>query len=151
MIDEQQPAAPDEQPASGRLTSQSIRSFVLRQGRFTEAQQRAFDLQWSRFGVDYTGAPRDLDALFAARPAPVVLEIGFGNGESRPATRSALTDAQVADKNYHQEAAIPMAAGSETHGGTDVFLGAIGRGADKFTGVITNTEVFNLIRQSVGL
>ncbi|RTL40488.1 MAG: alkaline phosphatase [Rhodocyclaceae bacterium] len=77
--------------------------------------------------------------------------IGFGNGENRPATRTALTDAQVADKNYHQEAAIPMAAGSETHGGTDVFLGAIGRGADKFTGVITNTEVFNLIRQSVGL
>jgi alkaline phosphatase len=77
--------------------------------------------------------------------------IGFGNGENRPATRSALTDAQVADKTYHQEAAIPMAAGSETHGGTDVFLGAIGRGSDKFTGVITNTEVFNLVRQSVGL
>ena len=44
-----------------------------------------------------------------------------------------------------------MGVGSETHGGTDVFLGATGRGADKFTGVITNTEVFNLIRQSVGL
>jgi alkaline phosphatase len=77
--------------------------------------------------------------------------IGFGNGENRPATRTALTDAQVAAKTYHQEAAIPMGVGSETHGGTDVFLGAIGRGADKFTGVITNTEVFNLIRQSVGL
>ena len=77
--------------------------------------------------------------------------IGFGNGENRPANRSALSDAQVADKTYHQEAAIPMAAGSETHGGTDVFLGAIGRGSDKFTGVINNTEVFNLIRQSVGL
>ncbi len=77
--------------------------------------------------------------------------IGFGNGENRPANRGALTDAQVADKTYHQEAAIPMAAGSETHGGTDVFLGAIGRGAENFSGVITNTEVFNLIRQSVGL
>lgn len=77
--------------------------------------------------------------------------IGFGNGENRPATRTALTDAQVSDKTYHQEAAIPMAAGSETHGGTDVFLGAIGRGAERFTGVITNTEVFNMIRQSVGL
>ena len=77
--------------------------------------------------------------------------IGFGNGENRSATRTALTDAQVAAKTYHQEAAIPMGVGSETHGGTDVFLGATGRGADKFTGVITNTEVFNLIRQSVGL
>ena len=77
--------------------------------------------------------------------------IGFGNGENRPATRTALTDAQVADKTYHQEAAIPVAAGSETHGGTDVFLGAIGQGAENFTGIITNTDVFALIRKSVGL
>ena len=62
-------------------------------------------------------------------PSPFTI-IGFGNGENRPAERSALTDAQVADKAYHQEAAIPMAAGSETHGGTDVFLGAIGKGAE---------------------
>ena len=77
--------------------------------------------------------------------------IGFGNGESRLATRTALTDAQVADKNYHQEAAIPMGAGSETHGGTDVFLGAIGKGAENFTGVITNPEVFGLVRKASGL
>ncbi len=77
--------------------------------------------------------------------------IGFGNGENRPATRTALTDAVVADKAYHQEAVIPMAVGSETHGGTDVFLGAIGKGADQFTGVITNTEVFGLIRKATGL
>ena|SRR5687768_15955464 len=57
-----------------------IRSFVLRQGRFTPAQQRAFDLHWTRYGIDYAGAPRDLDALFGRR-APRVLEIGFGNGE----------------------------------------------------------------------
>jgi alkaline phosphatase len=77
--------------------------------------------------------------------------IGFGNGESRLATRTALTDAQVWDKTYHQEAAIPMAAGSETHGGTDVFLGAIGKGADTFYGTLTNTEVFGLIRKAMGL
>lgn len=58
-----------------------IRSFVLRQGRFTEAQQRAFDTQWPRFGLDYTGEPRDYDAVFG-RSAPRVLEIGFGNGEA---------------------------------------------------------------------
>ena len=58
-----------------------IRSFVLRQGRFTPAQQRAFDDAWPRFGLDYTGTPRDLDTAFG-RPAPKVLEIGFGNGEA---------------------------------------------------------------------
>lgn len=58
-----------------------VRSFVLRQGRFTDAQQRAFDAQWPRFGLDYTGAPRDFDAAFA-RNAKRILEIGFGNGEA---------------------------------------------------------------------
>jgi alkaline phosphatase len=77
--------------------------------------------------------------------------IGFGNGENRPATRGALLDAQVADKNYHQEAAIPTAAGSETHGGADVFLGALGARAESFAGVLDNTAVFGLIRKAAGL
>jgi tRNA (guanine-N7-)-methyltransferase len=52
----------------------------LRQGRFTPAQQRAFDQHWARYGIDYAGAPRDLAANFG-RDAARVLEIGFGNGE----------------------------------------------------------------------
>ncbi|MEO6104679.1 MAG: tRNA (guanosine(46)-N7)-methyltransferase TrmB, partial [Pseudoxanthomonas sp.] len=58
-----------------------VRSFVLRQGRFTDAQQRAFDELWPRFGIDYIGTPRDFDAAFG-RKAPRILEIGFGNGEA---------------------------------------------------------------------
>ena len=63
-----------------------VRSFVLRQGRFTPAQQRAFDELWPRFGLDYTAGggsatPRDFDAAFG-RHARRVLEIGFGNGEA---------------------------------------------------------------------
>ena len=83
-----QDAPPDDdglaldKPYTIEAGTRKIRSFVLRQGRFTEAQQRAFDALWPRFGVDYLGQPRDLDALFAARPAAVVLEIGFGNGEA---------------------------------------------------------------------
>ena len=46
----------------------------------TPAQQRAFDAPWARYGLDYAGAPRDLAQAFG-RSAPVVLEIGFGNGE----------------------------------------------------------------------
>jgi tRNA (guanine-N7-)-methyltransferase len=57
-----------------------IKSFVLRQGRITDAQQRAFTAHWSRFGLDYTGQPRDLAAVFG-NDHPVALEIGFGNGE----------------------------------------------------------------------
>lgn len=57
----------------------SIRSFVLRQGHMTAAQQRAIDTLWSQFGVDYREAPLDLSAAFG-RNAPKILEIGFGMG-----------------------------------------------------------------------
>ncbi len=77
--------------------------------------------------------------------------LGFGNGESRPDTRTALTDAQTADLNYHQEAVIKTSVGGETHGGTDVFIGAAGRGAEAFAGVMENTYVFGLVRQALGL
>ena len=79
--------------------------------------------------------------------------IGFGNGPKRLATRGPIDDTALEDKNYLQEAVIPMdpASDSETHGGADVFLGAIGLNADKFSGVITNTDVFGLIRKAVNL
>jgi len=57
-----------------------IRSFVLRAGRITAAQERALKDLWPSFGLDYTGAPFDLDAVFG-RTAPRCLEIGFGAGE----------------------------------------------------------------------
>ncbi|WP_028452217.1 alkaline phosphatase [Chitinilyticum aquatile] len=80
--------------------------------------------------------------------------IGFGNGENRVAgdrkSVAALSDDAVFANTYHQEAAIPVGVGSETHGGTDVFLGAIGRNADLFAGTIDNTKVFGLIRQASG-
>ena len=58
-----------------------VRSFVLRQGRFTPAQQRAFDALWPLKSRPKRGQPRDLDATFGRR-APRVLEIGFGNGDA---------------------------------------------------------------------
>lgn len=68
-------------PFTAEPGRRQVRSFVLRQGRFTPAQQRAFDLLWPRFGLDYQGMPRDFDAVFG-RKAERVLEIGFGNGEA---------------------------------------------------------------------
>jgi tRNA (guanine-N7-)-methyltransferase len=57
-----------------------IRSFVMRTGRMTTGQARALEDLWPRYGVEYSPAPLDLDALFGRR-APRTLEIGFGNGE----------------------------------------------------------------------
>ncbi len=69
-----------EASVSDALRNRSIRSFVLRQGRTTDAQKRAFNEHWPRFGLDYRGVPRNLDSVFG-RNAGRVLEIGFGNGE----------------------------------------------------------------------
>jgi len=57
-----------------------IRSFVLRAGRMTPAQERALELLWPCYGIDSTGAALDLEAIFG-RSAPRCLEIGFGAGE----------------------------------------------------------------------
>jgi tRNA (guanine-N7-)-methyltransferase len=65
-----------------------IRSYVLRQGRVTAAQQRAYDELLPRFGVAFQLAPLDLDRAFG-RDAPKVLEIGFGMGETTAAIAAA--------------------------------------------------------------
>ncbi|MGD9841431.1 MAG: tRNA (guanosine(46)-N7)-methyltransferase TrmB [Steroidobacteraceae bacterium] len=64
-----------------QLKHRRIRSFVLRMGRMTTGQQRAMDELWPRFGIDYTPARLDLDAVFG-RQAPRMVEIGFGTGEA---------------------------------------------------------------------
>ncbi|MFC2752457.1 MAG: tRNA (guanosine(46)-N7)-methyltransferase TrmB [Cardiobacterium sp.] len=60
----------------------AIRSYVLRQGRITSGQERAFADHWPRYGLEVDGALRlDAAALFGdARD--LNLEIGFGNGDS---------------------------------------------------------------------
>jgi len=58
-----------------------VRSYVLREGRLTAGQQRAFASLWPRWGLEYHPAELDLQRLFG-NDHPVYLEIGFGNGES---------------------------------------------------------------------
>jgi tRNA (guanine-N7-)-methyltransferase len=84
MTDPQQtPAAPE-----GRLTSRSIRSFVLRQGRMSEAQHRYLAEMMPRVGIPYRPEPLALAAPFG-RAAPTVVEIGFGMGVATAAIASA--------------------------------------------------------------
>jgi alkaline phosphatase len=80
--------------------------------------------------------------------------LGFGNGEHRVngsrATAPALTDAVTSADGFHQEATIRMPAGAATNSGNDVYLGAIGAGAETFYGTIDNTRVFELIKAAAG-
>lgn len=58
-----------------------IRSFVRRPGRTTAAQRRALERLWMRYGLPADDKVIDLATVFG-RIAPVILEIGFGDGEA---------------------------------------------------------------------
>ena len=58
-----------------------IRSYVLRQGRFSRGQQRAYAELLPKFGIAYSPREIDFEAAFGRR-APVVAEVGFGMGET---------------------------------------------------------------------
>ncbi|SFH60240.1 tRNA (guanosine(46)-N7)-methyltransferase TrmB [Modicisalibacter xianhensis] len=58
-----------------------IKSYVLRAGRMTAAQQRGLDEVWPQLGLKLEDGLLDLDAVFGRR-APRVVEIGFGMGAS---------------------------------------------------------------------
>ena len=71
-----------------------VRSFVLRGGRLTDAQKRALDELWPRYGLQIGDGPLDFSVLFG-NAHPVILEIGFGNGDAT--WRMALANP---DENY---------------------------------------------------
>ena len=73
------------------MTHPPIRSYVLRQGRFSPAQQRAHAELLPRFGLPPGRGLLDFRALFA-REAPVIAEIGFGMGETTARIAAAHPD-----------------------------------------------------------
>ena len=64
-----------------RSSHPPIRSFVLRQGRVSNAQRRAVDTLLSVHGIAYAPGALDFERVFGRR-APTILEIGFGMGET---------------------------------------------------------------------
>lgn len=78
-----------------------IRSFVLRSGRVTGAQQRALAELWPRYGIEFSSQPLDLDAAFGRRAARV-LEIGFGNGENLLALAQSRPDTDYLGVEVHR-------------------------------------------------
>lgn len=67
---------------NARFNLRTVKSFVLRQGRLTARQALALQELWPKYGVDCQPDKKfDLAAIFP-RPAPVILEIGFGNGKT---------------------------------------------------------------------
>jgi len=79
----------------------SIRSFVTRSGRITEAQQRALAQLWPKYGIEFASAPLVASALYG-RDAPRTLEIGFGNGENLAALAQAHPERDFLGVEVHR-------------------------------------------------
>jgi alkaline phosphatase len=96
----------------------------------------------------YAGANEGKPSLDADGMPYTILAFGNGPNRVRGSRVNAplLSDEFVGADDYLQEAAIRMPSGSETHGGTDVAIQAIGFGADTFHGFMDNTEVFGKLR-----
>ncbi len=59
----------------------TIKSYVVRSGRMTPGQEKAYQENWSQYGVEADGRMLDFQQLYG-RDSPVILEIGFGMGDS---------------------------------------------------------------------
>lgn len=77
-----------------------IRSYVLRQGRTSAAQQRALDTLYARYGLLYSTQPLAPLDIFGRR-APLVLEIGSGMGETTAAIAAAQPDTDFIAVEVH--------------------------------------------------
>ena len=88
------PSAPPEGASPDASQLRTIRSFVLRTGRTTAGQAKAFADAGPKFLLPYSAAPLDIEAAFG-RAAPTILEIGFGMGEA-----TAQIAALLPEKNF---------------------------------------------------
>jgi tRNA (guanine-N7-)-methyltransferase len=79
---------------------QRIRSYIRRQGRVTPGQQQALDNNWAKYGLD-PKSDYDFAEIFG-RIAPLVVEIGFGNGDSLAKMAAANPDINYIGIEVHK-------------------------------------------------
>jgi tRNA (guanine-N7-)-methyltransferase len=104
-------------PADSRR--RAIRSYVLRQGRMSVAQKRAYDALLARYAIPYTEARLDLAGTFG-RNAPTVLEIGFGMGETTAAIAQAHPECNYVGVEVHSPGVGSLLKLIDAHGLTNV-------------------------------
>ncbi len=91
-----------------------IRSFVRREGRMTPSQSDALSQYFRQFGVSLTSGPLNTSTLFG-RDAPVILEIGFGMGDSLLAMAMAHPDLDYIGVEVHRPGVGSLLRGISKH------------------------------------
>ncbi len=78
----------------------SIRSFVIRGGRITDGQRTAFEKWWPQYGLSLFDGPREATQAFE-HPKPLVVEVGFGMGDSLLAMADAAPETNFIGIEVH--------------------------------------------------
>lgn len=78
----------------------AIRSYVIRGGRITDGQKRAFDQWWPRYGLSLFDGILNPEDVFSNRH-PLIVEIGFGMGDSLLAMAKAEPDKNFIGAEVH--------------------------------------------------
>lgn len=89
------------QTPPGAFHLRTIRSYVLRAGRTTTGQVRAFQTQGPTYLKPFQDTPIDLPLAFG-RSAPTVLEIGFGMGDATAKIAQTLPEINFLCCEVHQ-------------------------------------------------
>ena len=95
--------------------SRHIRSFVKRSGHVTQSQRTARQQLLSKWGVPYGAEPIDFKEIFS-REARVVLEIGFGMGETTAAIAKANPDWNILGAEVYRAGVGSLLARIEQQG-----------------------------------
>lgn len=83
-----------------KIDPSKIRSFIRRQGRATAGQKQALESHWDKYCLS---PQQDFDATLAfGRQAPLIVEIGFGNGDSLAAMAAANPDLNYLGIEVHR-------------------------------------------------
>lgn len=105
-----EPSSRDETPRR-----RAVRSYVLRAGRLTEGQKRALDELWPLFSIVDDGSVLQFGEVFG-NTAPVILEIGFGNGDATWQMAAARPDQNFLAVEVHRPGVGHLLLKLEEHG-----------------------------------
>lgn len=98
----------------------TVRSFKRRGSRITPGQEAAFLAGWPKWGIEDWSSLEDLDSIFGG--GDVVLDIGYGMGETTVAMATANRELNLLAIDIHRPGAGALLRGIEEHGLTNVRL-----------------------------
>ncbi len=96
-------------------TNRPIRSYVIRSGRFTTSQRTAIEQHWVDYGIDYDAARLPLEEVFPGG-AHLIVEIGFGMGDSLLQMAREQTESSFIGIDVHKPGVGKLLHGIAEHG-----------------------------------